>query len=117
MNEPEGVPEAVALFVMQQFFSIEQLEVLLFLRRNPARGWTPEEVSRELRGSKPSITRRLADLCARGFVRLVEGKEESVFVYSPRTPQLAESVGVLATVYAERPHSIIRLIFSKPRLE
>ena len=112
-----GVPEATSAFVARQFFSIEQLEVLLFLRRNPARPWTPEEVSRELRASKPSIVSRLTDLCARGFVRTVEGEEESVFVYSPRTPELAESVGVLAAVYAERPHSIIRWIFSKPHPE
>jgi hypothetical protein len=117
MIDAEGVPEVVGAFVMQQIFSIEQLEVLLFLRRNPARPWTPEEVSRELRGSKPSIMRRLTDLCARGLVRSIEGEEEFVFVYSPRTPQLAESVGVLAAVYAERPHSIIRLIYSKPRPE
>jgi hypothetical protein len=117
MTEAAGVPEAVSAFVVQQISSIEQLEVLLFLRRNPGRPWTPEEVSRELRGSNPSIVRRLTDLSTRGFARLIEGEAKSVFVYSPRTPQLADSVNALAAVYAERPHSVIRLIFSKPRLE
>jgi hypothetical protein len=117
MTEVRGVPEAISAFVLQQIFSIEQLEVLLLLRRSAARSWTPEEVSRELRSSQPSALRRLTDLRTHGFLRSLAGEEEPAFVYSPRTPQLADSVSALADVYAERPHSIIRLIFSRPHAE
>lgn len=97
---------------MEQISSIEQLEVLLFLRSHPANGWTVAEVTRELRSSSHSMRRRLGDLRDRGFLRTIEGRSEPAFVYSPKTPQLADAVAELAATYAERPHAIIRLIFS-----
>ena len=89
MSDAPAVPPSVRSFVTEQISSIEQLEVLLFLRVNPARGWTAAEVSGELRGSPLSVLRRLGDLRDRGFLRSVEGVEEATFVYSPRTPELA----------------------------
>jgi hypothetical protein len=109
------VPDGVRNFVAEQISSIEQLEVLLFLRVHAARGWTAGQVSRELRGSPVSVTRRLGDLRDRGFLRTVEGVQEALYVYSPRTPELADAVSNLASTYALRPHAIIRLIFARPR--
>jgi len=115
MTDEPGVPAAVRDFVLEQIFSIEQLEVLLLLRRNAGTGTTPLEVSRELKTSSFSAERRLADLRERGLARSIESAADPTFVYSPQSPLLAGLVNALAVAYAERPHSIIRLIFSKPR--
>lgn len=114
MTDAAALPASVRSFVTEQISSIEQLEVLLFLRVNPARGWTAAEVSRELKGSPLSVLRRIGDLRDRGFLRSIEGLEEATFVYSPRTPELADAVTELAATYAVRPHAVIRLIFSRP---
>jgi hypothetical protein len=85
------------------------------LNTNHIRDRLPSRKSSLRVGSPLSVLRRLGDLRDRGFLRSLDGTEEATFVYSPRTPELADAVTELASAYAVRPHVIIRLIFSGAR--
>lgn len=102
------IPERVRRLIDAHIHSVEQLEVLLLVRRDPARAWTADEVSRELVTQEESVRARLEDLTARGFVR----REGVSYAYVPS--RLDGAVDELAQCYATRRVSIISLIFSKP---
>lgn len=109
---PESVPEDVRKLLARHINSVEQLEILLVLRRRPEVGWTATEVAEELRTSESSARTRLRDLSARGFVETVSSSE--TFRYAPSSAWLKGAVDQLADLYAERPYRVIDLIFAKP---
>lgn len=55
-------------FLRKHIRSVEQLEVLLLLTRDPARAWTPSELAAELRTTDLSVTQRLPLLEAGGLI-------------------------------------------------
>ena len=97
-------------FVAQHIDSVEQLEVLLLVRDQPARWWTAEEVATELRIAPGSAAQRMEDLRAVG---LLAGSASSSR-YEPRTPALADEVSTLAQMYQSHRVAIISVIFSRP---
>jgi predicted transcriptional regulator len=109
---PQDVPEEAKRLLADHITSVEQLEILLLLRRRPEGVWTPQTVAQELRTSESSASKRLAALRARGLVAMDDG--EGVFRYRPANERLGRSVDSLADAYAERPYRVIELIFSKP---
>jgi hypothetical protein len=108
-----GISEGLQRFVAQHIHSVEQLEVLLLLRKSPEREWTAGEVSRALSSHPHSVETRMLDLRARGLVASREGDREFVFRYAPEAG-LDALVDELARAYGERRTSVINLIFSKP---
>ena len=106
-----GLPADVHQFLYQNIESVEQLEVLVLLLRRAQRGWSPDEVARELYSHPVSISRRLAMLLARGLLREIE---PGCYQYAPRTPELHATVVRVADSYQERRVAVITLIASKP---
>jgi hypothetical protein len=101
---------SVKRFIGQHISSVEQLEILLLLRGDPAVEWRPESVARELYFQTESVLRRLDDLAGRGFLRLKDG----CYRYAPRTADLGGAVEELADTYARRRVKVITQIFSGP---
>lgn len=110
---PDGIGEDLQRFIAAHVHSVEQIEVLLLLKKEPAREWTASEVSRALSSHPHSVETRMLDLRARGLVKSREGEQEFRFRYAPE-PGLDVLVEQLARAYAERRTSVINLIFSKP---
>lgn len=106
-----GLPEDVHRFLYQNIDSVEQLEVLLLLRRAPERGCTAEDVARELYSHPSSILHRMASLAGRGLLREVDPGR---YQYAPRSTELHDTVGRVAETYRERRVAVITLIASKP---
>jgi hypothetical protein len=104
------IPQEVRDFISAHIASVEQLEVLLLLRREASRSWTGAEVARELRLNAESTTARLEDLHARG---LIEHEGSGSYRFS-RDGSVIRVVGELARSYADARVSVINLIFSKP---
>lgn len=107
-----SIPDEVRGFVVRHIESLEQLEVLLLLARDPARCWDAPGVAAEMRTSLPSVEGRLRDLERRGLLAPVDGTAR--FRYAPATPDLESAVTKLAEAYVNHRYSIIELIFSKP---
>ena len=106
-----GLPEDVHRFLYQNIDSVEQLEVLLLLRRVADRRWTADEVARELYSHPSSILHRMSSLAGRGLLRELE---PACYQYAPRSTELHDTVTRVAETYRERRVAVITLIASKP---
>jgi hypothetical protein len=109
----QELPAEVVQFILSDINSVDQLEVLLLLREQPNKDWSPAEVSRALYTQPESAASRLADLRARGLVARTEGREP-LYRYQPVNARLRSLVDRLAQAYRQRRVSVISLIYSKP---
>ena len=89
--------------------SVWALELLLLLRRDPQRCWTPAELVSELRASAPLVADNLQRLEQSGLV----APEEGCFRYAPANAVLDKLCARLEAAYRERPVAIINVI-AKP---
>lgn len=105
----ETIPEAVKQFIFEYIDSVEQMEVLLLLRRNSSRTFTAKGVSDEMRRSPDSCELRLRSLEDAGFLT-VDGNQE--YHYVPASPEVDAVIGSLEDAYRIRPHKVLELIFS-----
>jgi hypothetical protein len=105
-----GLRPDVETLIIQHIDSVEQLEVLLLLRRDTQQTWDAEMVARELRIAASSAQRRLQDLFGRGL--LIRNEDER-YRYSRSSP-LDAAVHGLEQAFNERPVSVISFIFSRP---
>lgn len=107
-----GVADDARRLLASWITSVEQLEILLLLRREAERRWTPSEVAEELRSSESSVAKRLGDLHSGGLVERVGN--DGTFRYAPASEWLRGAVDSLADLYAESPYRVIDMIFAKP---
>jgi hypothetical protein len=108
----DSIAPDVERFIRQHINSVEQLEVLLFLRRTAPKDWTGDEVARELRRAPPSIARRFEDLRDRGLAAIVDA-DRRTYRFAPRDPEMKRVVSILADTYATRHVSVISLIYAE----
>jgi DNA-binding Lrp family transcriptional regulator len=102
------ISDQLARFIASHLVSVEQIEILLFLRQHHDRAFSPSELNDVIRSSESSVGSRLTDLERRGLVR----REHARFRYQPPS-ELEGVLGELAAAYAEQRYTIIDLIFSK----
>lgn len=103
-----GIPEDVRDFVAAAIRSVEQLEVLLLLERDPDRDWSAGEVSAELRTQERSAGAWLAQLETRGLLAENGGR----YRYAAREPERA-TVASLRRCYEVYRVRLIGLIFER----
>ncbi len=108
-----GIPESVRSFVLTNLHSVEQVEVLLHLRKYQDKEWTAESVSLSLKTNTSSISKRLADLHSRGLLSYRNEGGECFYQFFP-SRDLKTSVDGLAQYYASHSARIIELIYSRP---
>lgn len=106
------LPEDVQAFVASYIDSVVQLELLLLLRADPGRAWTPPEVARELRIEPAWTATELGKLAVRGLLAPADGVP--TYRYAPGKPELEAVITALAHAYAERRVSVINLVYSRP---
>jgi hypothetical protein len=109
---PPDLSDTLKQFIARNIHSVEQLEVLLLLKRDAQREWTADALSREISTSRYAAEGRLLDLRARGLAAYREEGQLLHFRYQSGPDDAA--VAELAAAYGERRTSIITMIFSKP---
>lgn len=106
------IPEDTVLdFAAAVFPSVWALELLLVLKRDPARLWRSDELIQELRSSQVVVSDGLGTLLAAGL--LVE-QEPGRYRYHAASADLDAMVSALQAIYAVKPASVIRAIVSTP---
>ena len=111
MDEPDPL-EQTREFVYANIPSVDHFRVLLLLHDDPERSWQAYEVVGRLRLA-PDIARTvLKDLHGRG---LVLPDNHDCYHYAPQNDELAAMMNKLADLDRERPVSLIRMIYSRPR--
>lgn len=106
-----GLPDDVRRFLNRHVDSVEQLEVLLLIRRAPGRSWSAADLARELYIRPQSVAQQFERLIGQGFVR---ERAPGFFQYAPRSAELDQVVARLADMHHERRLAVISLIASKP---
>lgn len=99
-------PDLLA-FVRLHVRSVWALELLLLLRREPARRWAPAELVRELRASPGLVSDNLR-VFERGGLAVPD--QENRHQYAPATPLLDALCARLEDAYRARPVSVINMI-------
>lgn len=101
-NDPD-----LAAFVREHVGSVWALELLLLLKRDPQRCWTPGELVAELRASSVLVADNLQKFERGGLVAPDDG---GCFRYRPAIPALDELAARLERAYRERPVAIVSFI-------
>lgn len=104
------ITDTLRAFVRKHVRSVGELEVLLWLVQHPQQTWSAEQIARELRGNPTAATDYLQHFLRAGMVR-----EPDVGQYQYlEDPTTHELVTTLAHAYAERPVSVVDLIYAEP---
>lgn len=96
----------VAEFIRAYIPSIWALELLLLLRRERERAWTPGALVKELRASTNLVDGNLARFEQHGLA--LNGGEG--WRFQPANPRLGELVEKLSEIYRERPMHVMSMI-------
>jgi hypothetical protein len=112
VSDPQ-IPQEVQAFIADHIESVVQLEVLLLLHAAPQRVLSAADIGTELRIDPAWAGEQLVNLCSRGILTCTT-TGESLYRYSPRTPEMDRAVAGLAQAYTDRRVTVIGLIFSKP---
>lgn len=109
------LPEPVQTFLSRNIRSVEQLEVLLFLREHQAQTYTATEVAAALYCHETSISRQLHALSVLGLCKR-ERREggQAKFGYHPSSQEQADQVAEVAQAYEQRRVAVIRYIAEGP---
>lgn len=102
-----GVSESTAAFVRERLGSIEQIEIVLFLRAHQESAWTTAEVAKELGTAPQSATMRLFLLASNGIVT-PDGGSPARYRYVPSGDATQSMIDEVAGLYAERPIDIVK---------
>ncbi len=102
------IPEKVRQFIFEKIDSVEQLEILLFLRLQAQKEWAPEDISKEFRSSLQSVVGRLKSL---EKIHMV-GHFGSSYRYEAQTEETENMLEALDENYKKRRQKILELIFS-----
>ena len=109
---PIVLSQKLERFLRTSIRSVWELELLLLLRKEQARGWTTAELVRQLRASSLVVSDALIALQR---ADLVVRETAEYFSYRPATPELTAIIDELAATYASLPASIMNVIWSTPR--
>lgn len=99
----------VRRFVDRHINSVEQLELLLLLRRRAGQTFTPDAASRELRTAPASAAARLDELARAKLLR----RDGDAYVYA-QSNELDRVLQAVESAYGSYRTRFISMIFEKP---
>jgi predicted transcriptional regulator len=108
------IPTIVTEFIAKHIHSMDVLEILLFLRKESPREWTPIAVSKALMLERSSVQTRLEYLLSAGLLNVETVDGERLYGYRTTSKELSEAADELARWYGSHRVSIISLVFSHP---
>jgi hypothetical protein len=112
-----GIPDEIFNFVNLHIDSVEKLEILLFLFKNPEKSWTAQAISDRIRTHPSSIAQKLGDLHKVDLLTLEKtaANADLLYKFNSNNLKFVNLVDGLNRCNSERRVSLINLIFSKPQ--
>ena len=107
------IPDEVRRLIAERIATAEMLEILLLLERDPQRGWTADEISRQVFTVPAAAIGSLEGLVAQGLAAS-DGAANPTYRYDPATADLRRQVSALAQAYRASRVAVIQLVFTKP---
>jgi len=111
MMRGRPLPGEARRLIDDSVHSVGVLDLLLLVRGDPERWWTPEEISGALHCPVGWASLELERLQSSGLVEADPGGPRR-YIFRPRSSRLAGAVDALADAYTAHTHEIVRLIFS-----
>jgi hypothetical protein len=108
---PSEIPEGLRDFMKKYINSISLLEVLLMLKRDPARSWSAKDISNEMRTNPSYASAQLAELIALKLV--IPADREEAFCFDSHSIHSAV-IAELEELYSNRRPTIINFIYAPP---
>ena len=103
------IPKHVRQLILRHIDSVQQVEILTLLAREPERVWTPAELSRALHIAPEACARWLDEFSSAG---LIEQRRDGM-KHADAGPR-AHSAEELVECYARRRIAVIDAIYNKP---
>jgi hypothetical protein len=110
---PLSPSTALRNFVQQRLTSIDQIEIVLLLMRDPARAWTAPEVAAALGTAQESAAMRLFLLASGGLVTF-EASGIPKYRHAVADPETAALLTELAEVYESNRDAVAALVGAPP---
>ena len=108
-----GLSRDVEAFIASHVESVAQLEILLLLRNDRSRTYSPHEVGEALRIDPKWAATELKRLCDHGLF-VTAGDADEAYSYAPTSDKLANDVDALAKAFSTHRVSVITAIFATP---
>lgn len=106
-----GISERVKHFIFEYIDSVEQLDVLLFIRLNQDKTWSSDHIAHEIRSSSKSVSTRLQLLEQMGFLDKSPENQQLV-KFRVGSAETEATLDDLAEVYKLKKQKVLELIFS-----
>lgn len=112
MTDKVDLADVVARDVDQYVDSLDSLEVVVLLFRDPGRAWSPEQVAQTLRISVRTARREIERMRTRGIARPVQG-EDGRLQFDTSDADKAAAVARIAATYGTRRIELINYVASQ----
>ena len=116
MSTEERLPDDVRRLIESSIPTLEALEIVLLLARDPGREWQASLVPRLLPSAQVTEAAVLEYLRILADQGIVAKRDEHRFVYAPRTPELTRAVEGLIIAYHQRPVTLIKAVYASAEL-
>jgi hypothetical protein len=106
------LPDDVRRLVHECVPTLDALEILLLLARDPGREWQPHAVLRLLQPGtvrETDVLQYLELLVARG---ILVRRPDGAFAYEPRQPALTRAIEGVIIAYHQRPVTLVRTVYA-----
>jgi hypothetical protein len=109
----DDLPDVVRRFLARHIDCVEQLEILVFLRRTSSQFFSADSIARSLNLNEARVAVCLESLARHGLldVRLAA---DVVYRFSP-VPAMAPEVDTTAEAYSERRSTVVAFVASRRR--
>jgi len=109
-----GIPSEVRQLLARHAPSMEHVEVLLLLARDPSRALAVEDVRAALRLPGTALPPKTFAALEDGGLIERDASTPPAWRYAPANAALRRAVELLAIAYNERPVTLIRVIYERP---
>jgi hypothetical protein len=106
------LPDDVRRLVETSIPTIEALEIMLLLARDPGQEWQPRAIPQLVHPShvtEEQVREYLKLLASQGIMTT---RDNGSFVFAPGRPELARAVEGLIVAYHQRPVTLIRTLYA-----
>jgi hypothetical protein len=110
---PDEIPDSIRSFIAEHVGSLVQLELLLLLAADPAKGWSPEESAQALFVA-PDATYGLFEAMRAQGLCVTLADDATRYSLAPASSERQALLKTLAELYRTRRLTITDLIFKGP---
>jgi hypothetical protein len=114
MRREDWLPDDARRLIAENVDSVGALDLLLLVRGEPERWWSPEEVSDALHCPARWAALQLEALQSGGLLA-ADGDGGCRYAFRPRSARLTDAVNALAEAYTTHAREVVWLIFTARR--